>query len=398
VITFYATRKACHVVISLALVGGLLCSSRLLAKKPGGGGGGGGGKPDSASYTIVKLDDAGGAFAAAPSGSANDINEQGNVVGTVEDILTGDYLPVFWAVEGTDSLIIPLRMNAALPEADWAFAKGVNSLNEIVGYDESGALYWSSPDAVPVELPGLWDGLPSDAQDINDDGVICGSAMEPAFDEDGHPNGVTIAAVGWRVTWPDGELHIAGPVRLPTFDDRSYADALNENDAEGRANIVGGFESANFVATVTVQWTVQSQADGTVTVTPSDVAPLEYGDAAAYGINNPGVSCGQIETQAMLWLAGEGLPLDPGDQPYTSAFDVSDAGVIVGEGGLHSLDVNALVWTSPSAQPVLLARFLPKRKSPLLALWRATAVNKSGVIAGEGGDGLKTYAFVAIPR
>ena len=75
-----------------------------------------------------------------------------------------------------------------------------------------------------------------------------------------------------------------------------------------------------------------------------------------------------------------------------------DAGVIVGAGGPHALDLDALVRPSALSRPILLARFLPNRNSPFLALWSATAVNAAGVIVGKGGGGVTSYAFVAIPR
>ena len=359
-------------------------------KKPGGGGGKGGGKGGGGgvAYTVSRLDDAGGAYVAGPSNAANDINESGNVVGTVLDVATGADVPVFWEVNGTSSEIVAIGVNA--------FANGLNNSNEIVG-GGGDALYWPGPTAAPIPLPPLEPGLAAVARDINDDGVICGYALEEVLDETGDPVGLAFVACVWRVTWPAGELLIDGPVALPTFDDQSQAYALNENDNSGLADVVGSFLTAGWEYTSAVQWTVLSHADGTISVV-SDPAALEFGDAAANGVNNLGVSCGDAANSARLWSPGNSLTLDSGRRAYTVALDVNDTGAIVGSGGPHSLDLDALVWPDASAAPVLLAKFLPKRRSPFVALWNATAINEAGQIAGEGGDGVTSFAYLAIPK
>ena len=382
-----------NAALILALAAILLCAAPTWAKKkPGGGGGGkdGGG----VSYDVVKLDDADGTYVAGTSNAANDVNEQDNVVGTVRDVATGEDVAVFWDVNGTGSQIIPLGTGA--------FANGLNDFNEIVGVGGGEALYWASPAAAPVALPPLEDGLPYVARRISNSGVICGYATQSVIDDVGEPIGLAFAAVVWRVTWPDGEMQIAGPVVLPTLDDQSQAYGLNENDGAGAANVVGAYLTSTFAQTAAVQWTVQSESDGSISVFPDPVL-LETGDATASEINNLGVSCGDSgnvssSLQARLWSAGSGMTLDPGGRAYARALNISDAGVVVGTGGPHSLDSDALVWPSAAEGPVLLAKFLPKRRSPFLGLWNATAVNEAGVITGEGGDGSTNFAFVAIPK
>ncbi len=377
-------------IVSLSTI--LLCPEMSWAKKPGpdaGGGGTGGG----VSYTIVRLDDAGGAFVGGPANTANDINEYGNVVGTVVDAASGNYVPAFWGVSGTVSQIVPL--------GGGTFANGLNNFNEIAGYGDGDALYWPSPADAPVALTPLHTGYRCVAQRINDAGVICGYAVQPVLDDNGDEIGLSFVAVVWRVDWIDGDLEIAGPVPLPTIDAQSQAFDLNENDNNGYANVVGRFMTSNWINTAAVEWTVQSHADGGISVSPTPVA-LEMGDAVAYGNNNLGISCGDSadgpELHAKLWAGGSVLTLDPDQRTDTSALDINDAGVIVGEGGPHSLWLEALVWPSPTARPVALSRFLPKRRAPFVGLWNATAINEAGVITGEGGDGSTTFAFVAIPN
>ncbi len=370
-----------------SLIAILLCPGVSWAKKPGGGGGGG------VSYTIVRLDDAGGTFVGGPASTANDINEYGNVVGTVVDAASGNYVPAFWGASGTSSQIVPLGVDA--------FANGLNNFNEIVGSGSGDAIYWPSPADAPVVLPPLVTEYSCVARRINDDGLICGYAVHPVLDGNGDQIGLAFVAVVWRVNWIDGDLEIAGPVPLPTFDAQSQAFDLNENDDDGYANVVGRFMTSNWANTAAVQWTVQSHADGGISISPTPVV-LEFGDAVAHGNNYLGISCGDWangpELHARLWSSGSVLTLDPDRRTDTSALDINDAGVIVGEGGPHSLWLEALVWPSPTARPIALSRFLPKRRAPFVGLWNATAINEAGVITGEGGDGVTSFAFVAIPN
>ena len=352
-------------MMAFAVVAAMLTAGVALGGK---GGGGGGGAP---TYAIVSLDDARGAVVGTLNGGANDINEHGDVVGTVEDADNGTSVAAFWEVDGTQSQIFPL--NGGLS------AYGLNNFNEVVGSGSSSidppnvaGFYWSSPTSQPVALPPLPGGLASIAYAISDDGVICGYARELVRDADGTPIGSTDVAVVWRLTYADGELQIVGPVPLPTLDDRSHAYSVSENDTAGLAIVVGVFMTSGFSHTAAVQWTVQSHQDGTLTVDPNPVLS-ETGNAAALGLNNLGVSCGEAldsspETDALVWFGGSGLPLASGGFPQTGALDVNDAGVIVGFGGQHTVIHDALVWPSATSQPVLLNKFLPKRNSPFAFL------------------------------
>ena len=368
------------------------------AKKPDkpGGGNGGGGKGDSPSYEIIKLDDVGGAYVAGPANSANDINDLGNVVGTVVDVVTGEYVAAFWNFDGYDSELFVL--------ADGQFANGLNNFNETVGSNQDDALYWSSPLDEPVPLPPLWEeplweGPACFPYAINDDGIISGSALVP---DEQQPGGLTRVAVVWRVTWLDGQLHITGPVELPTLgDSQALALAVSQTDsATGMTSLAGHFYTPGIGNTAAVKWRVQSHADGSITAAGQPLL-LAVGDASANGVNDHEVSSGYAAYgEAHIWLGDEPLPLDPDRRPYTRALDVNNGDVVVGTGGAHSLEADALVWPSPTARPILLAKFLPKRNAPFQALWNATAINEMGMIVGEGGNGLAngSYPYVAVPK
>ena len=87
-------------MMAFAVVAAMLTAGVALGGKGGKGGGGGGGAP---TYTIVSLDDARGAVVGTLNCGANDINEHGDVVGTVEDADNGTSVAAFWEVDGTQS-------------------------------------------------------------------------------------------------------------------------------------------------------------------------------------------------------------------------------------------------------------------------------------------------------
>lgn len=392
---------------ALTLAAGLLSVSLALADhKPGHGGGeGGGGGGDSFTYTIVKLDDAGGTFVGSPSSEASDINEPGHVVGSVAEAATGASIAAFWEVNGTSSRIVPLTGGRA--------AFGLNNFHEIVGVGSASSnppltagLYWSSPSGAVVALPPLSEGLATVAYAINDSGVICGFAVQPVLDEQGTTIGSTHVAVVWRATHVDGDLQVDGPYPLPTFDDRSQAYAVSESDGSGVVSVVGVFMTAGFARTAAVEWTIQLNDDGTLGVDPNPAA-LEIGEGAvALGVNNTGWRCGQarqgIVDKARVWIGGDGFTLlNPDAQPqtlertYHRARDVNDAGVIVGAAAGIDQSYAAVVWPGISQKPLLLHKFLPKRNAPFIGLKEATAINEAGTIVGIGLEGFG-YPFLAV--
>ncbi len=229
-------------MLLVALAACLLCFTPAQAKKPDKPGGGGGGGDAGPSYQIVELDSVGSLLEGHPI----DINNSGLIVGTVNEPILDEWFAASWTVDkagGTVTSTLHLL-------ADGHHADGVNDHGEIVGFrvdeeNEAIAVYWESwEDATPLDLEPLDGDTRSSAKAINNEGVICGYSARKIYGPDpenlgGDPIVVDTErrAVVWKVT----EGVVEGPVELPglDLDDSSIDTAINENDADGIAQVVG---------------------------------------------------------------------------------------------------------------------------------------------------------------
>ena len=356
-------------MVALAVAVGLWCVSPALAKPPGGGGGGGGG---AAAYTIVPFLPPG-----FPSNSSYvfDLNEQGHAVGSV-GLLNGD----------SQAVHLDLTTGVYTALQGGALATGVNNLNQIVGEDDAGSgLFWSSPSAQPVTLPPLPGDTGTSVSAINDDGIVVGSS-----------SGSRLGVV-WRVVVDgDGVAHVSAPVPLPPLsgDLVTWAHAINDVAGDGFARVAGcsradGLDEA-------VLWTVQLDSDGTLSVLgpPLDLGNLGLrspSQSNGVGINQLGDVCGVSDEQACVWPADSGiqqLPKLSGTQSG-HALDINELGEIVGDMDVgkvrphtaYTPDWRACLWKN--GQAIDLSTQIGGN-SGWSHLWRATAINNSGVIAGQG--------------
>ena len=256
------------------------------------------------------------------------------------------------AQTGETTLAIPQGFDpVALPMADFEFgtAVAVNNLGHVVGSlqrdGRSQAVLWTDGELVLLE--GLSENGESRATDLNDAGVIVGSADDAEGRErairwiDGTPEdlgtlggqeatalGINQAGqiVGVSETegdlqgflWNDGTL-----TALPPGPDAGFAYAEDINDL----GVVVGWSAGGAIAQDATVW-----VDGVPTKLPS----LAY-EAAASAINNRGEIVGGsfpdfVESaRAVRWVDGivEDLPM-PGDAEFSSADDINDRGHIAG--------------------------------------------------------------------
>ncbi len=350
--------------LGMALASALISgdsSASAQGKKPGGGGGG------TPAYQVVRLSVPG-----AVRRQANDLNDQGNVVGEFND--AGGMVHGFH---------YELASNTYLSLGAGVTAAGVNRLDEIVGTDEiaSVGLYWSSPDAGPVPLLPLARHTHSEAVALNDAGIIIGSSYIP---EDAPVTPGFRAVVAWHVNLLGV---VSGPVELPYLagDIVGQANDLTEA-ANGLTTIVGtsGWDSSR----LPVSWMVAVAGEGFTVIGPAEFDGA-YVLADPWRINNLGDAVGIaafMEGGAgmpFLRRAGQSvlpLPILP-NAVSGSATAINDGGRIVGgqfvELKGQGLVRRAVLWTSPTTVVDLNSLVSLGRSESLPWCLR---INSSGVI------------------
>ncbi len=365
-----------------------------------------GGKPPAPSYQILQLDlvdDDNVEYATSNASDITNPNESAiprQVVGSVGATSDQD-IPACWTTSVVDGTVQSELHVLELPTASGQ-ATGVNDGGQIVGAGWDGSqpvgLYWASYGVEPEPLLPLLNDTVTYAYAINNDGVICGCSGHAVYvdDRDGNPvfDHYEYRPVVWRVNAVD----IFGPVELPGSQP-DCASAINDNDAAGWATVVGTLYSA-------LAWTVQSQADGSLTLGQFVVLDSV---GRAEGVNRTGTQgtvCGGAETsnpllQAVVWTGSTKLALK-GARFYITraANDINDQGVIVGWAEYTknlSGSLRAVMWSSATGSMVLLNQFLDDN-SPLTSLSWANAVNNYGEIVGFGYAGPLCRAFIAIPK
>jgi uncharacterized membrane protein len=332
----------------------------------------------SAAYTIVPF---------MPDGSTSkasnvaDINDHGQAVGKLE-YADGVHEAIHRDVDGVYTTLV-----------GGTFANGINNSNEVVGTNGTSALFWSSPQALPISLPPLSGDSISWAYRINDDGVVIG---ESASVVDGD---YLSAPVVWRVfasneqTW-----QIDGPLRLPPLQAGAFTLVWDINEVvNGVAQVVG--ESASHV----VIWTVEVDAeDGTLAVPPVQaVGATGLIWSTGYGINNLADICGVVDGLPYVDFTGQDPQVLPLPRKVTagSARDINDDGDIVGYATewtkFYPGRDYAQLWRD--GQRIDLATQIPD-DSGWERLSSAQRINNHGVIGGLGVFDVYYRGFIMIPN
>jgi hypothetical protein len=256
-----------------------ICLPTALAKKPDTPGGGGGGGNNSVSYEVVQLD--------SIEGSANDINEIGEVVGSCGD------QPCCWQVtDGEPVSVVTFPLSLGNSGATGGGATAINEAGEICGaiYQENSqsAVVWPSASAEPIQL-----SPDAGALDINNNGIVVGAvgynaaAWHVASDgtvvgpvllggsgaalsindsnlvvgDDAFPGG---QAVAWLLDWDGTSLSVVS--QWPVIDSSglnySAARSVNEaGDIVGALQVPGNYPEAFYVNAALEPQTLPSLVD-----------------------------------------------------------------------------------------------------------------------------------------
>jgi probable HAF family extracellular repeat protein len=372
------------IAVTIGLVYSTVASAVKPVKPPADDGG--------APYTIVPFMPP--EFASTGSW-VSDLNEQGHAVGHAE------------AESGLDqALHLDMATGVYTSLQGGATATGVNNLNQIVGYQRYGGLFWSSPTAAPVDLPPLPGDGGSLAEAINDDGIVVGSSLGGSGD--GVPR---VRGVVWRVVVDaNGDAQVDGPrLLLPLAGSIRWVPVDITETVEGVALAAGDSRFENFLVEAVV-WTVELNPEDGALLEPGPPTGLgtlglqDPSESNALGINDLGDVCGGSDARPYIAPAGEAMePLPVTRDTYWGwAYDVNNLGEIVGKLDIRSKRQSigpsvhyAYLWRN--GEMIDLEKQID-RESGWDRLWGAYVVNDEGIIAGSGRfDGLHR-GFLLIPN
>lgn len=313
-------------------------------------------------YHVVDI----GMLEGFPISSANGINDDGLVVGTL--FATDGDTRAFRYTESTGLVVID--------EFTPATANAVNDAGVVVGraavaFAGMSAVRWSSEG-----VPELLGSAASISQSIS------ALAVNEAGEAAGSVSNITFPPSSSSLLWSAAGDVVAG------FSNSGAARGINDS-----GQVVGVF-AESFLTTGVYLW---SEAEGFVELFGLPGATT----SSAFGINAAGVAVGTSGTSSNSTLATVWAPaaqamslgvLSGGTRSVANA--INDPGVIVGfsdtESGQH-----AMVWTAADGMRDL--NDVSDAAALGMTLQDAKAINSSGQIVGYGDVGGNLHAFLATP-
>jgi probable HAF family extracellular repeat protein len=312
---------------------------------------GGGVMADAQAQTLYRITQIAPAFS-----DAYDINDLGQVVGRVGSV--GDYEGFVWSQQSG------LQRIGFLPGADSrgeSVALGINNAGKVTGWSDTAsrqhAFVWSNN-------TGMQDigTLPVISSERSTGAAINSAGQIALNDVGGNEKGFV---------WSNPSVMVdLGKLAPPGTS--ADTNAYDINDA---GQVVGKSNNRGFV------WTA---GGGLV-----DIGSLPGSSATtANGINNLGQVVGASGgNRAFVWSSGTGMQellMPNGDWSSSKAFEINDAGVVVGDASVNASSTG-FVWTAADGMFDLNTLIDPA--DPLHSLFNidhAYAINAAGQIVGKG--------------
>ena len=245
------------------------------------------------------------------------INSTGDAVGYVL-MKDNSAKPVRWSAGGTALAQLP---GFSFPFVS-AYAQAINDRDDVIGYSDTHPVRWLAGATAAVNLGMLGLGPTGNATKFA--GAINSGGDGVGWVSDYVSGTGRDRAVLWRAS---GTSAVALPMLSggALTNRETYANAINDDGLiAGTARMYSGF---NLVESRAVRWS------------PVGASITDLGVGIANGINNAGDIVGSSSNHATLW-PGDGTPainlndLIAPDSGWslTSATDISNTGVIIGDG------------------------------------------------------------------
>lgn len=379
-------------LIFIAMFDVALCAQALAARptRPGNGGGG------TPAYTIAVFQPAG---TDSSRTTVVDVNEHGNVVGTVSPAYNG-YSS--WHLDSNTGAYTPVTGEVSAINDNGEL---VSSVSGLIVPDRTIGVFQSDLAAAPVALLPLPGDDESFATDLSFGSIIIGWSQL-------HGSGRSTATAWHAVVETDGTVSIHGPTPLLPLvgDETSYA-ARIANTVDGAIYVIGDSVPNGDIGlgTQAVLWSLEIKSDGTLAAgPPAGIGTLGLlGDAtysSGYSVNALGDACGESDLLPFLRFADgnlQGLPV-PRDTIRARAIDVNLLQESVGEistekvSGAKVQRRDFAVFWNTNGEIVDLNTVIPQ-SSGWDQLFGAHRITSSGTIAGHGRYGGANRGFVMFP-
>ena len=342
-------------------------------------------KPSVPMYTLTDLGTLGGKHSGAFG-----INDAGQVAGVAQVFPLGARGHAFlWSGNGLRDLTAGsvYRHSQAVAVAENGFVAGY-AFRSSYRSGAQNAFVWNG--ARRVYLPPARGYKYAKTTAISDAGAVVGASLGGGTDAYG-------AVVARATLWQNNRVRNLGTLGGA----HSMALGINRDGV-----VVGKADLTEYISggrvTHPFMW---SAATGTM----RDLGTLGDNNTsgAATGVSDAGLAVGYAQTTAgtvhafAMWVNSDSKPRDLGTLPGYSAsvaYATSETGVIAGQATGAGQPTRAVLWASPTAEPMdLNERLLPDAASAGWHLETVRGVNSGGQLVGQGTVNGARHAFLLTP-
>ncbi len=309
--------------------------------------------------------------------------------------------------QGKRTLASPLSLSVDVVEAEFelvdlgpSLAHAINDSGQIVGANETNALYWENPYSAPISLTTP-PGLPPRAEAINELGQMVGGQWPQAVFWNSH-NTAAVYLNAYTATDINDFGQIVGyDPYVPLYWESSTSPpiTLNGNFAVAKINNAGQMIGTSITSGGNVYAVFWEDSTSPAINLGTPVGSVH---SQGYGINNAGQLAGEAVLADGTWLpvfwpssASQPTVLATLGGTYNHCWRINDAGKIVGVAQTVDGINHAVVWDASTGSILDLNSVIPSDTNWVLN--EARDYNAAGVIVGDGTLNGAARAFALVP-